>query len=888
VSESGGANGEIDAELVGQLGSTTKPSISHDAEVKNLLGKLARISPQAEVELVEASSGEVVLSSAENLVQPPTQPNVRRVAQVFRYFVTGQWDKLVPDVWTPERAAGERLGCLAEVKRHRVVLSLLLCLALSLKTILVWLLFVTLWTVCEKIYPLMPQPLKTWCDRSYAPVLNRMRDSGIYDELEEAVSYTRPFIIFSLYLFFTPVALAWIGCHWCRQVFAENQGGRQAPAISENVNDTAGGGDFLVFVQNRSKDTSINQVDFFHSPAFAITAVTLFGAGLPAALTLGLYRYLQIDAMLGYPSRDPQFFWVIVVICFYFTSFAWCASVLFFRAWFTFPLNFLSSEHELELNQKRIRRRSHKGWFLSVLTMNNPAVGTSSIDWDDVTTVEARNATGTNFYPLPEAAFRGAPPIFERVLNKIAMFYDSVSHKIDRSQLITISTARGEAGWGREIDINLSELSAEERARLFYAIRKWAPLAQVSESAQTSMIGSCVMKEPKYTEIWFDLLTQKHDSKNAGRTRLADLKCGDTLRQGQVRVIERLASGGQATAYLARYESMPPKECSQQLALPPGESQPHHLEEETAAQPPHHAELQPSAQPLHQAGEPPTEALISGLQCQSHICVLKEFILSDSDAVGALIQSAAEFEVEASLLSRLDHPRVVKLLDCFSEDRRVYLVLQYVSGKSLRQIVKEGGPLAPNKVIDIALQLCDVVAYLHGQNPPLVHRDLAPDNIMYDEELGVKLIDFSLACTYSRVCAGAAAAPGAGQGNSAFKIFEKSAGTNSVISPATSAATSPATSAATSTGHCVGKQAYTPPEQFREEVTVQSDIYALGATMYFLLTGQDPKALTRSNPASKNPAVPEALCRIVERATELDLARRYEEISWLRLDLEGH
>jgi serine/threonine-protein kinase len=86
----------------------------------------------------------------------------------------------------------------------------------------------------------------------------------------------------------------------------------------------------------------------------------------------------------------------------------------------------------------------------------------------------------------------------------------------------------------------------------------------------------------------------------------------------------------------------------------------------------------------------------------------------------------------------------------------------------------------------------------------------------------------------------------------------------------------------------VGKHAYTPPEQFREETSVQSDIYALGATMYFLLTGLDPKPLSKSNPASKNPAVSPGLGRIVERATELDLTRRYEEISWLKLDLAGH
>jgi hypothetical protein len=504
-----------------------------------------------------------------------------------------------------------------------------------------------------------------------------LRDSGWLEQVAEAVGYTRPFFIFALYMCFAPFALIWMAVHWCRVVFSHD---RQAPEPVQAA--TSGGGETLVFVQNKSKDVFANQANFFHSPAFALTAISLFSCGLPAFITLGLYRYLKMDALLGHPSADPQFFVVIVIIGFYLTSVAWCLSIFFFRAWFTFPLNFLTSEHDLELDQRRIRRSPYKGWFLSVVTMNSPSVGTSSIAWDEVTMVRARNSAGPKFYPLPEAAFAGAPSALKRTMNNVALFYDSVSNKIDHSQYVTISTAKdaGALGWGREIDINLSELSTEERARLFYAIRKWAPRAKVSEEAQERLIGSTVMKEAKYTEIWFDLLTSKPDPQNYGRARLSELCPGDKLHSGSLQVIERLGSGGQATAYLARFTS--------------------------------------------QAFD------------DKQLCVLKEFILSDSDAVGALLQSAAEFEVEASLLGQLDHPGVVKLIDCFSEDRRLYLVLEHVSGKSLRRMVREEGPLAEEKVIEIALQICQVVAYLHGQNPPLVHRDLAPDNIIYQAGRG--------------------------------------------------------------------------------------------------------------------------------------------------------
>ena len=91
----------------------------------------------------------------------------------------------------------------------------------------------------------------------------------------------------------------------------------------------------------------------------------------------------------------------------------------------------------------------------------------------------------------------------------------------------------------------------------------------------------------------------------------------------------------------------------------------------------------------------------------------------------------------------------------------------------------------------------------------------------------------------------------------------------------------------TQTTDSCGKHAYTPPEQFRDQVNPQSDIYALGATLYFLLTGSDPKPLKRSSPQLKAPDVQDALNGVVEHATELELSRRYESIHWLKLDLDS-
>jgi serine/threonine protein kinase len=82
-----------------------------------------------------------------------------------------------------------------------------------------------------------------------------------------------------------------------------------------------------------------------------------------------------------------------------------------------------------------------------------------------------------------------------------------------------------------------------------------------------------------------------------------------------------------------------------------------------------------------------------------------------------------------------------------------------------------------------------------------------------------------------------------------------------------------------------GKQCFTPPEQFREEVCIQSDIYALGATMHYLLTASMPKPITVSSPRNISPAVSPELNSIVEKATQVDAKDRYESVQWLSLDL---
>jgi hypothetical protein len=113
-------------------------------------------------------------------------------------------------------------------------------------------------------------------------------------------------------------------------------------------------------------------------------------------------------------------------------------------------------------------------------------------------------------------------------------------------------------------------------------------------------------------------------------------------------------------------------------------------------------------------------------------------------------RDAARFEIEARLLSQLSHPRVVKVLDHFSDPSGSYLVMELVAGPDLVELVNERGDpgLPVPEAVGYALQLCEALSYVHDQQ--VVHRDVKPDNVIVGEA-GVKLVDFGIARPYSDV-----------------------------------------------------------------------------------------------------------------------------------------
>ncbi len=194
------------------------------------------------------------------------------------------------------------------------------------------------------------------------------------------------------------------------------------------------------------------------------------------------------------------------------------------------------------------------------------------------------------------------------------------------------------------------------------------------------------------------------------------------------------------------------------------------------------------------------------LRLEGRICAVKE-VRPDPDATPeALAQAQEQFRREAITLARLDHPNLPKVSDTFTEGGRQYLVMDFVEGQDLRQLVEEkrrrGEFLDERTVLEWADQLCDALEYLHSQDPPVLHRDIKPANIKLTPGGLIKLVDFGL-----------------------VKLL--AADDSRTITVLQGRGTLP----------------YTPLEQYGGDTghtDVRSDIYSLGATLYHLLTNRPP------------------------------------------------
>lgn len=306
----------------------------------------------------------------------------------------------------------------------------------------------------------------------------------------------------------------------------------------------------------------------------------------------------------------------------------------------------------------------------------------------------------------------------------------------------------------------------DHRRRFLGSIKQFLPVERLDLSLQDALNP---VRPDSHTSLWLQVL-----SSSPKRLRDDSLSTSSLVGNGRYRIVEQLGAGGQGTAYLAEV----------------------------------------------------LNTSTSGTQL--HV-VLKEFVLPAEASLQVSKRAFDRIERESSLLRQLKHPQIVQMLDLFVDDHRAYLVLEHVPGRSLRQVVKDGGPLREADAVAVALQMAAVLEHLHTQDPAVIHRDFTPENIIQMPDGQIKLIDFDVA-----------------------QKLETS-GTRTIV----------------------GKHSFISPEQFRGHPTVQSDLYALGASLYYLLTGEEPTPICQAFPRTVAPLVSPELNVIVAQCTAIELSERY-------------
>ena len=316
--------------------------------------------------------------------------------------------------------------------------------------------------------------------------------------------------------------------------------------------------------------------------------------------------------------------------------------------------------------------------------------------------------------------------------------------------------------------INHNDISEVDLKKFIYAIVNNAPLAAFDPPLSEVELTFPTVSGIKHLNFQsFTSLWDEEYSSRYSATLFVPLASGAELQSGAIKIVELIACGGSAAIYSAKTR-------------------------------------------------------------EGADVVIKEAVVPRNADEHLKVKALEMFNREALLLSKLDHPNIAKVLDYFIENEHHYEVLEFIDGMDLRRFVKDRGPQPEEFVLNWARQICEVLIYLHTQAPPIVHRDLTPDNLVLSVNVGLVLIDFGAA--------------------------------NAFIG--------------TATGTMVGKQSYMPPEQLRGKSVPQSDIYALGCTLYFLLTGSDPMPLEVANPGEKT-AVSRDLNALIMKCTAQRVEDRY-------------
>ena len=210
-----------------------------------------------------------------------------------------------------------------------------------------------------------------------------------------------------------------------------------------------------------------------------------------------------------------------------------------------------------------------------------------------------------------------------------------------------------------------------------------------------------------------------------------------------------------------------------------------------------------------------------------------------------IIQSAI---AEANLIKELDHNAIVRIVDIIDEPDKIFIIEDFIDGETLNAIVLREGAQPQEKVIRWAIQICSALEYLHTRKPPIIYRDMKPANVMLKPEGNVKIIDFGIAREYK-------------EHN-------------------------------TEDTKCLGTKGYAAPEQFggKGQTDARTDVYCLGVTLYYLVTGMNP-----SEPPYEiypirhwNPKLSSGLEAIILKCTRPNPSERFQSCAELSYALQHY
>lgn len=204
--------------------------------------------------------------------------------------------------------------------------------------------------------------------------------------------------------------------------------------------------------------------------------------------------------------------------------------------------------------------------------------------------------------------------------------------------------------------------------------------------------------------------------------------------------------------------------------------------------------------------------------------------------------------VETDMLKRLNHPHLPSIIDVIDGEGSFLIVMDFIEGKTLKDVLAEYGAQPQESVIDWAKQLCDVLGYLHSRQPAIIYRDMKPSNVMLKPDGNIVLFDFGTAREYKA------------------QSLEDTT--------------------------CLGTKGYAAPEQYggHGQTDARTDIYCLGATMYHLLTAHNPgEPPYEMYPIRQwNPSLSAGLEAIILKCTQKNPADRYQSCAELLYDLDHY